>query len=103
MIDKTTPAVKTNSKLVARQVALAALIAQHPDDFHDNMAIAYEAKGLTYERPLTESEKAHKQILDLAAKHGLSVLPTREEITEVQAAKAAAPIADDLVVAAVID
>lgn len=79
-----------NPKLSAVNAATARLKAAHHDEFETLLVEECAARGITYTPPLTEEEKAHKQILDLISKHGLSVAPTADEVRALQeAAKAA--------------
>jgi hypothetical protein len=71
---------KTNLKLVATNAAVARLKAAHHDEFESMMVEECAKRGITYTPPLTEEQKAHKQILDLIAKHGESVIPQSEEV-----------------------
>ena len=89
MTDKTETTSKANLKLVARNEVIARLIESHQREYHALMEKAYTKRGLTYERPLSETEKAHKAILDLIAEHGEDVIPDSAEIAE--AIKASQP------------
>lgn len=93
--DKTETTSKANLKLVARNEVIARLIESHQSEYHALMEKAYTKRGLTYERPLSETEKAHQAILDLIAKHGSDVIPDPSEISA--AVKASQPPEPEMV------
>lgn len=88
---KTETTTKTNLKLQARQAAIARMIEDYRDDFDHYMAEEYRQRGLVYERPLNEAEKAQKEILALIEKHGQVVLPEPGEIASAVKAHDAQP------------
>jgi hypothetical protein len=69
-----------NHRLAANNAAVARLRDAHLDEFHDLLGEECEKRGIVYERPLSAKEKAHKQILDLIAKHGGDVIPGQDEV-----------------------
>lgn len=88
---KTETKSKANLKLAARGAAVARLIHMREDEFHRYMTDEYKARGLTYERPLTEAEKAQQAILAMVEKYGSEALPDPEEIKTVLAAREPQP------------
>lgn len=76
---------KTNLKLVATNAAVARLKAKHHEEFEAILVEECAARGIVYTPPMTEEQKAHKQILDLIAKHGEAILPDEVEIDAVLA------------------
>ncbi len=56
-------------KVSLRADAVAELVARHSDEFHSILGALYAAKGLTYEPPLTDEEKAAQTIAALVEKY----------------------------------
>lgn len=84
-------------KVTLRSYAVEALIEQHPDDFHAWMELFYSEAGLTYERPMSELEKAQATVTALVEKYpslaGLvaPVLPFGDSTEEAFTSESEAP------------
>lgn len=60
---------KSNELLKARHAAVDTLIAKHREEFDRLYVQEAQARGVTYEPPLTEAQKAKQTLEALLSKH----------------------------------